>query len=87
MSKNISSRYDTRALIALGITALIFSRSFFFFQHDPEGPNLVVVLGVALMVYIVSLTAYMVATSSLRKLWSAICIQLLLVGVLCLYVH
>lgn len=46
-------------LIILAITALILSRIPFFFFNDPEGPNLLVVLGTAVIVYVISLAAYL----------------------------
>jgi len=47
------------SLVILGITALICSRALFVFFNDPEGPNLLVVLVTAAMVYAASLATYM----------------------------
>lgn len=69
------------SLIILGITAVIFSRLLFFFFHDPEGPNLLIVIVVATMVYLVSLTMYVLSsfTDNFKRFWLAIFIQLMLV--------
>jgi len=66
------------SLLILGITALVCSRALFFFFNDPEGPNLLVVIGTALVIYFVSLAAYVLNSSSLKKLLLAISIQILL---------
>jgi O-antigen/teichoic acid export membrane protein len=70
--------------IILIITSLLLSRSIFFFIDDPEGPNLVVVIGLALIIYFMSSVPYMVRSSftSLKKLSLAISIQVLLVIIL-----
>jgi hypothetical protein len=45
-------------LLLLAIASLGLSRIVFLFIHDPEGPNLVVVLGLALIIFLVSLGIY-----------------------------
>lgn len=72
------------SLIALAITALIFSRAMFFFFNDPEGPNLLVVMGAAAIVYVVSLAPYASGSPAAgsKKFWLAIVIQILLVAAL-----
>jgi hypothetical protein len=74
-SKNIS-------LVILGVTALVCSRALFFFINDPEGPNLLVVTGMAAILYVLSLAAYVSnpSTTGLKKLFMAIFVQILLVG-------
>ena len=47
------------SLVLLAITSLVFSRILFFFFHDPEGPNLLVVVGMAAILYVVSLMAHL----------------------------
>lgn len=47
LSKKIS-------LLILFITSLVCSRTMFLFFNDPEGPNLLVVTGVAVIVYFLS---------------------------------
>ncbi len=42
-------------LLLLGATALVCSRTIFFFINDPEGPNLLVVTVMAFILYGISL--------------------------------
>ena len=70
------------SLLLLVITALVCSRTlFFFFFHDPEGPNLLIVTVLALILYTASLIAwrFIPATTISKKLLFAICTQLLIV--------
>lgn len=67
------------SLLALGVTAVICSRALFSFFNDPEGPNLLVVLGTAALIYFLSLTAYVCNASPLKKFFLAILIQILLI--------
>ncbi len=71
-------------LLILGITAIVCSRALFSFFNDPEGPNLLVVTVMALIIYCVSLPVYLYSSSSVgfKRLLLAIFIQLLLVIVL-----
>jgi hypothetical protein len=41
------------------VTAAACSRTVFAFLRDPEGPNLVVVLGLGALIYILSLAFYL----------------------------
>lgn len=80
-SKKISS-------FILGITSIICSRALFAFFDDPEGPNLLVVIVVAAIVYFVSWAIYAFGLSTrlfsgLKRLLLAILVQVALVG--CLY--
>lgn len=43
------------SLLILGIVSLLLSRASFFFINDPEGPNLVVVIGFAAVLFALSL--------------------------------
>lgn len=43
------------SLLILVVTAVVFARGMFTFIDDPEGPNLLVVMGTALVVYLISL--------------------------------
>ena len=45
-------------LLILAIVALVCSRAVFFLINDPEGPNLLVVIGLAAVLYCVFLTVY-----------------------------
>ena len=69
------------SLLLLVITALACSRALFFFFHDPEGPNLLTVTVLALILYGASFLAwrFIPATTTSKKLLFAICTQLLIV--------
>ncbi len=70
------------SIIILAATAIICSRTLFFFFSDTEGPNLLIVLGLALAVYFLSYVAYSFEPSKMKgigRLSVAICIQILLV--------
>ena len=72
----------TSLLLLLVITAFVLSRALFFFFHDPEGPNLLIVTVMALILYGASVTAwkFIPATSVSKKLLFAICTQVLIVA-------
>jgi hypothetical protein len=53
---NIKSK--STPLIFLGITSALFSRLTFVFINDPEGPNLLIVIVLATVVYLLSLAFY-----------------------------
>jgi hypothetical protein len=68
------------SLVILVATATVCSRAFFFFLNDPEGPNLLVVLGLAVPVFLSSYAAYIFIPSRVKgtkRLAAAICIQVL----------
>jgi len=69
------------SLLLLGITALTCSRTLFFLFRDPEGPNLLVVTVLALLLYVASFIvwSFVPATSAIRKLLLCICTQILIV--------
>lgn len=69
------------SLIILGITALLVSRAMFAFIDDPEGPNLLVVTVVALVIYFPSLMVYKFnfPITRLKRLSLAIFVQILIV--------
>jgi hypothetical protein len=62
------------------ITALITSRAMFAFIDDPEGPNLLIVTVLALIIYFASLSAHLILKNSsyLRKTLLALLIQIIL---------
>ena len=70
-----------KSLLLLGITALTFSRTLFFLFHDPEGPNLLIVTVLAMLLYVASFIAwrFIPATTARKKLLFAICTQVLIV--------
>jgi len=57
-------------LLILGATSILCSRVMFLLFNDPEGPNLLVVTGMAVIVYFLSLAVYLFSapTTSLKKL-------------------
>ncbi len=73
------------SLFILAITALICSRAMFFFFNDPEGPNLLIVTVAAVVIYCLSLTAFLLNLSNFKRLLLAILIQVILVSGLSLY--
>lgn len=55
----------------LGVTAVVCSRTMFIYFDDPEGPNLLVVMVAAAIIYFLSLAAYLfnpVAKNTLQDL-------------------
>lgn len=69
------------SLLILGVTAIVCSRAPFFFFNDPEGPNLLVVMVMAGILYFLSLAVYVYTPSTLRgltRLLLVIFIQILL---------
>jgi hypothetical protein len=69
----------------LAATAIICSRILFFFFSDPEGPNLLIVAGLALVIFFLSFSAYIFSPfkmKGIKRLFAAICIQILSVIVL-----
>jgi hypothetical protein len=68
-------------LLFLGITALVCSRTLFFLFHDLEGPNLLIVTLLALLLYSASFIVwrFIPATTASKKLFLAVCTQLLIV--------
>lgn len=69
------------SLIILAITSIVFSRALFSFINDPEGPNLLVVVGMSTIVYFLSVLAYLfnslILESNFKKVLSVIFIQIL----------
>lgn len=47
--------------VILGIVALICSRVIFMFIDDPEGPNLLIVFGLAVPIYVVLINLVKIA--------------------------
>jgi hypothetical protein len=68
------------SLVLLGATALLCSRTLFFFFNDPEGPNLLIVTVLAIVLYFLSFAAYAFVPSKitgLKRLSIAIFVQIL----------
>ena len=79
--KSMLLKLRKASLLLLVITAFVCSRTLFFLFHDPEGPNLLIVTVLALMLYGASFIAwrFIPAASTNKKLLFAICTQLLIV--------
>src|SRR3954454_4563422 len=68
------------SLLLLVITAFLCSRTLFFFFRDPEGPNLLIVTVLALILYSASFIAWrFIPATAGKKIIFAICAQLLIV--------
>ncbi len=78
---NYAGGIKKTSLLLLVITAFVCSRTLFFFFHDPEGPNLLIVTVLALLLYTASWIAwrFIPATTAGKRLLFAICTQLLIV--------
>jgi hypothetical protein len=70
-----------KSLLLLGITAVACSRTLFFLFHDPEGPNLLIVTVLAMLLFVASFIAwqFIPATTASKKLLFAIFTQVLIV--------
>lgn len=81
MMKSMPFESKQISLLLLVVTAFACSRTLFFFFHDPEGPNLLIVTVLALLLYSASWIAwrFIPATTTSKKLLFAICTQLLIV--------
>ncbi|HEX3486730.1 MAG TPA: hypothetical protein VHT51_16860 [Micropepsaceae bacterium] len=51
--------FKNSSLLILAITAVACSRIMFAFFNDPEGPNLLVVTGMAAVIYLMSSAVYL----------------------------
>jgi hypothetical protein len=82
MTNMLLESKKTSVFLLLVITAFVLSRALFFFLHDPEGPNLLIVTVLALIIYSASFIAwkFIPATSASKKLLFAICTQILIVA-------
>lgn len=77
---NISKK---ASLFLLAVTAIAFSRTMFLFFNDPEGPNLLVVIGMAVILYVPSLALFLPKSQSAgfeKLLWPVIVQAALAVG-------
>lgn len=71
------------SLITLGITAVIGSRVLFSLFDDPEGPNLLIVVVTAAVIYLVSLPVYKLnSLHNAQKFYLAIGVQVVAVTIL-----
>ncbi len=71
------------SLVILGVAALVCSRVLFALFNDPEGPNLLIVIVAAAVIFGVSLTIYTFKfkITALQRLLLAVLIQILFVAV------
>ena len=71
-------------LLLLGITSLTCSRILFSLFNDPEGPNLLIVMGLAAILYVLSFAVYWFVPSmkGFKRVLLAILIQIVIVFVL-----
>jgi len=71
------------SLLILVVTSFVFSRFLFFLFNDPEGPNLLVVTGMAVIIFLLSFAVYVyypaTSFSGLKKLLLVIFVQILIV--------
>ena len=79
----------TISFIVLGVTSILLSRIMLLSFNDPEGPNLLVVMVMAVIVYLLSLAAFFSFSSltghtltGLKKLLLVIFIQIIIVTAL-----
>lgn len=85
---NVTDIYFKSKIISLAIlaaTSLICSRALFFFFDDPQGPNVLVVSGLAMIILFISALAYLFVPfklTGIKRLALIVCIQILSVGVL-----
>lgn len=65
------------SLIALAVTSLVCSKVLFSLFNDPEGTNLLVTVGMALIIFFLSLTPYLfrLQISEFKKFLVAILAQ------------
>jgi hypothetical protein len=54
-------KYKKSMLITLGLVSLVLSRLTFWFINDPEGPNLLIVTVLALIIFSIALAAMFIA--------------------------
>jgi hypothetical protein len=72
--------------LILAVVSLIISRVIFLFVHDPEGPNLLVVIVLAALIYAVSLIiAYSLQRKQILRIvtWSTLALIVPIIGQLC----
>ena len=74
-------RSQKTSLLLLVITAFACSRTLFFLFHDPEGPNLLIVTVLAMILYIASFIVwrFIPASTASKRLLAAICAQIIVV--------
>lgn len=79
----MNSRSKKILSIVSGITSIVFSRVMFLFFDDAEGPNLLIVMGMAAVVYTLSSLVYRLfgpTESAFKRLTLIILIQIAIVA-------
>ena len=82
MIQRLKGIYKTdKTSLLVFATALACSRAMFFFTNDPEGPNLLIVTGMAVVIYSLSLTTYLFKSpaAGLKRLLLVVLAQILIV--------
>lgn len=54
-------------LIILGVVSLVLSRATFLYINDPEGPNLLVVIVLAAVIYAACVAVYFLYTRAMAR--------------------
>lgn len=74
------------SFLLLGFSSFVCSRVFFLLLNDPEGPNLLIVLALAGIMFAISLSVYIfnASISELRRLLLGVCTQVM--AVILLYI-
>ncbi len=67
-------------LFILFVTALVCSRFFFHFLHDPEGANLIIFVGMAFVIYALSYILYIrkISTFHLKNTLLGVILQIVI---------
>ena len=79
------SKPKKSSLLILGITSLVFSRIVFFLFNDPEGPNPVVITGLAAILWSLSLLTYFLKSPSATLNWLLLAITVQIIIAACLW--
>ena len=69
------------SLIILGLTAIASSRTMFMSFNDPEGPNLLIIMVLAMVLYFASVfvCSFIPSITGLKRILLAIAIQIIIV--------
>jgi heme/copper-type cytochrome/quinol oxidase subunit 4 len=63
----MKSKIKIIPFVVLGIVSIVCSKMLFIFLDDPEGPNLLIVVAAAVVIYIAFLTIYTVLLHNKSK--------------------
>lgn len=76
----MSFTLQKNSLLLLGVIAVVCTRGVLLLFKDPEGPNLLIVVGMAGVIFVLSLFVYTFPLSNIKKFILAIFAQTLLLG-------